>query len=430
VLSSLTPFLIPAIERSFDVEITLPGSKSIALRQLAMAALAHGTTRLTGIPDCDDAQAMIDCLIELGVSIETNGENTIVKGPMDLGDSTVHLNARMSGASTRLLIGMAALRKGVTHIDGHASLRARSNKPLFDVLHKQGCTVESVSGGLPATITGPIEVSPNLTIDGSLSSQYITALLLIAPMTCPATGQMINISGDLVSKPYLDITLNEMSKCGVNAYWYDEKTIFVQQSQYQSGQRTIEGDATAATYFSALATLHGGTVTLTNIDQTTHQGDYEFCAVMELLGATVERSGYTRIIGPATLPALREVNMQAMPDAALTLIAMSPLLPGTSTITGLQSLHHKECDRLECPATELRAMGIDVKTTLDSVTIEEIDLRKIAPHILTTYHDHRMAMAFSMLGSCSHALRVDDKAVVNKTYPNYWLDYSKLTAKL
>ena len=111
-----------------------------------MAALARGTTRLTGIPDCDDAQAMIDCLIELGVSIKTDGKNTIVKGPMDLSGSTIHLNTRMSGASTRLLIGMAALRKGVTHIDGHSSLRARSNKPLFEVLQQQGCAVEAASG--------------------------------------------------------------------------------------------------------------------------------------------------------------------------------------------------------------------------------------------------------------------------------------------
>jgi 3-phosphoshikimate 1-carboxyvinyltransferase len=430
VLSSLNPFLIPAIKRSFDVEVSLPGSKSIALRQLAMAALARGTTRLTGIPDCDDAQAMIDCLIELGVSIKTDGKNTIVKGPMDLSGSTIHLNTRMSGASTRLLIGMAALRKGVTHIDGHSSLRARSNKPLFEVLQQQGCAVESASGGLPATITGPIKISPSLTIDGSLSSQYITALLLIAPMTCPDSGQLIKISGDLVSTPYLDITLNEMSKCGVNAQWQDANTIFVEQSQYQTGQRTIEGDATAATYFSALATLHGGTVTLTNIDQTTHQGDYEFCTVMEALGATVERTGHTRIKGPARLRPLRQVDMQAMPDAALTLIAMSPLLPGTNTITGLQSLHHKECDRLECPATELRAMGVDVKTSVDSITIEEIEPSEIASHTLTTYHDHRMAMAFSLLGSCSHTLQVDDKAVVNKTYPNYWHDYTKLSANL
>ena len=117
-MSPLTPFLIPAINRSFDVEITLPGSKSIALRQLAMAALAQGTTHLTGIPECDDTQAMIDCLIELGVSVEADGETTVVKGPMDFGHSTLNLNARMSGASTRLLIGMAALRKGTTHIDG------------------------------------------------------------------------------------------------------------------------------------------------------------------------------------------------------------------------------------------------------------------------------------------------------------------------
>lgn len=391
-----------------------------------MAALAQGTTYLTGIPDCDDTQAMIDCLIELGVSIKADGRNTIVKGPMDFGHSTVNLNARMSGASTRLLIGMAALRKGVTYIDGHLSLRARSNQPLFDVLQKHGCSVESASGGLPATITGPIEVSPSLTIDGSLSSQYITALLLIAPMTCPESGQIVSISGDLVSKPYLDITLNEMSKSGVKAHWHDEKTIFVEQSQYQSGQRTVEGDATAATYFAALATVHGGSVTLTNIDQTTHQGDYKFCSVMEALGAKIEREGHTRIVGPSQLTPLPEVDMQAMPDAALTLIAMSPLLPGANTITGLQSLHHKECDRLECPATELRAMGVTVSTTFDTITIAATDPATLNPHTLTTYHDHRMAMAFSLLGSRCETLQIDDKLVVNKTYPNYWQDYNKL----
>lgn len=425
-MSRLTPFLIPPITRSFDVEITLPGSKSIALRQLAMAALAKGTTHLIGIPDCDDTQAMIDCLIALGVSIKADGETTIVKGPIDFGLATVNLNARMSGASTRLLIGMAALRKGVTHIDGHSSLRARSNQPLFNVLQKHGCKVESASGGLPATITGPIEVSPSLTIDGSRSSQYITALLLIAPMTCPESGQTVNISGDLVSKPYLDITLNEMNKCGVKAHWLNDKTIVVEKSQYQNGQRTVEGDATAATYFSALATVHGGTVTLTNLDKTTHQGDYDFCAVMESLGAKVERQGCTRIVGPLQLTPLLNIDMKTMPDAALTLIAMSPLLPGTNTITGLQSLHHKECDRLECPATELRAMGVAVSTTLDTITIEAMDPTTLNPHTLTTYHDHRMAMAFSLLGSRCTTLQIDDKLVVNKTYPNYWKDYKKL----
>jgi 3-phosphoshikimate 1-carboxyvinyltransferase len=175
-----------------------------------------------------------------------------------------------------------------------------------------------------------------------------------------------------------------------------------------------------------LATLHGGRVTLTNIDQTTHQGDYEFCTVMEALGANVERQGRTRIVGPSQLTPLAQIDMQTMPDAALTLIAMSPLLSGTNTITGLQSLHHKECDRLECPAKELRAMGIAVSTTVDTITVEAKDPAAFKPHTLTTYHDHRMAMAFSLLGSRCKTLQIDDKLVVNKTYPNYWQDYQKL----
>jgi 3-phosphoshikimate 1-carboxyvinyltransferase len=425
-VSSVNPFLIPVIEKSFDVEITLPGSKSIALRQLAITALAAGKTALSGIPECDDTQAMIDCLRQLGVQIETAGENIIAEGPMDFGSSTIHLNARMSGASARLLIALAALRSGATFIDGHASLRARSNLPLFDVLRTHGCIIESKSGCLPAKISGTMQNKQMLTIDGSISSQYITALMIIAPFTGTDSGQVIEIIGNLVSRPYIDITLNEMRKCGVKGHWKNSKTIFIEPHRYQNGTRTIEGDATAATYFSGLATLHGGTVTLTNINSETHQGDYEFCTVMEALGAKIDRQGSTKITGPRQIRRLGTTDMITMPDAALTLIAMAPLLPDKTRITGLQSLHHKECDRLDCSAIELAALGVEVATTPDSIAVAEMLPSQFKPHTLNTYHDHRMAMAFSLPGSFTHHLRVDDKEVVNKTYPNYWKDFLRL----
>ena len=172
-------YLIPIIKSSFDVGIELPGSKSIALRQLAMSALTKGTSTLQGIPICDDTAAMLDCLERMGLSITQNNTTIQITGPMNLIDH-VEINPRMSGASTRLLIALAALRSGKTTIDGHESLRARTNLPLLNTLEELGCQVDSFDGYLPLSIQGPIKPTTSVSIDGSLSSQYISALLLIS----------------------------------------------------------------------------------------------------------------------------------------------------------------------------------------------------------------------------------------------------------
>ncbi|HCG71369.1 MAG TPA: 3-phosphoshikimate 1-carboxyvinyltransferase [Gammaproteobacteria bacterium] len=422
-------FTIPKLASGFEADITLPGSKSIALRQLAISALVNGVSRITGVPKCDDTDAMIECLQVLGVGVEQHNDMTIVSGPMNFGTSPVTLNPRMSGASTRLLIALAALRTGSTRIDGHASLRVRTNAPLFDVLRQHGCAVDSDAGTLPATIHGSLNVQGALHIDGSLSSQYITALMIIAPVLAirhNKPAQTLHIKGDLVSRPYLDITLNEMRKRSVQGMWNDQTTLEIPAAEYPSGDSSVEGDASAASYFSALATLHAGTITLTNLDSGSVQGDYGFCDVMEGLGAKISRAGSTCIQGPEQLEPLAQINMQTMPDVALTLIAMSPLLSAPIEITGLQSLHHKECDRLECPATELRAMGVGLQTTQSTITVVPLGNKLPTNHCLTTYHDHRMAMAFATLGSAYGTLSVDDKQVVNKTYPEFWRDYARL----
>jgi 3-phosphoshikimate 1-carboxyvinyltransferase len=424
------PFQVKKLAAPFTAQITLPGSKSIALRQLAIAALCSGTTHLTGIPDCDDTAAMLDCIQALGAKVALTAEAIVVTGPIDLSDKTVQLDARMSGASTRLLIGLAALRRGVTVIDGHPSLRARTNKPLLDLLSAQGCSIESDNGCLPARISGPIKTAKHLSIDGSLSSQYITALLIAAPGYLNEAKQVIEIQGELVSRPYIDITINEMRKRGVQVEWLNDQLLEITPGPYQAGSVTVEGDATAATYFAALATLHKSNVTLTNLGHNSCQGDYGFLRVMEQLGAEVTRGDETHISGPENIKPLPKIDMQSMPDAALTLIAMAPLLTKPIQITGLSSLHHKECDRLECPAKELALMGVELSTTEDSINISPANPATLKPHTLTTYHDHRMAMAFSLLGSMSGTLKVDDKNVVDKTYPRYWEHYATLVDDL
>lgn len=429
----MSQFPIPQLRTPEPSSIELPGSKSIALRQLAISALVEGTSHLSGMPPCDDIDAMLDCLERLGVGVEQTRRNNRldlrIQGPMDrLAD--VHLDARMSGASTRLLIGLAALRKGTTTIDGHPSLRVRTNQPLFDTLIANGCSVVSADGGLPATIQGPLVPPPVLSVDGSISSQYITALLIASPLMLEMSSreqQIIQITGQLVSKPYLDITLAEMSKRGAKVAWQGADQICVKRQGYNSADLHIEGDATAASYFLALATVHHSTVTLTNLSDNTHQGDFAFTRVMQELGAKVMcHAGTTTITGPAQLRALAPQDMTSMPDAALTLIAMAPLIPEATEITGLSTLHHKECDRLLCSTEALQAMGIAAQATESTVTIPYCPPAMHKPHLLNTHHDHRMAMAFSVLASVSGKIIVDDKMVVAKTYPHYWDDYLNL----
>lgn len=421
----MQPFLIPKITQPFDFGLALPGSKSIALRQMAVCALAQGTSTLMGVPPCDDIFAMIDCLRALGVTVLARDAGTTldVTGPMNL-TQDVALNARMSGASTRLLIGLAACRTGRTSIDGHQSLRLRTNKPLLDVLAACGCLVESKEGGLPTTIRGPITLRKQVEVDGSISSQYITALLIIAPWS--GHSHEVHITGSLVSRPYIDITIAQMAKRGIEVKWLSDRTLVVAAGQYSVADIFIEGDATAASYFAALATLHGSVVTLTNLNSDTHQGDYAFMDVMQKLGATIKSEGAsTQVRGADQLAELNHIDMTSMPDAALTLIAIAPLIPGRTEITGLSTLHHKECDRLICAATEMQAMGIETAITDDSIAVADHRHLHITPHTLRTYHDHRMAMAFSTLASVTGHLTVDDMPVVAKTYPNYWQDYAR-----
>lgn len=423
---SAEPFVIPRITTPFDVALALPGSKSIALRQMAIAALTSGESIITGVPPCDDTDAMLDCLRALGVTVAHEDGAFRVTGPMAF-EGNVELDARMSGASTRLLIGLAALRSGRTLIDGHHSLRVRTNEPLYELLRRHGCQVTG-QAGLPVTIVGPLGVGAGqnapLVIDGGLSSQYTTALLLIAPLL--GGTQRIEITGKLVSRPYIDITLNEMRKRGAVAAWKNERVLEVAPQPYTTGSFDVEGDATAASYFAGLATLHGGRVTLTNLGEQTRQGDYAFNDVMERLGASVTRSAGETVIKGGVLRGLDGIDMTAMPDAGLTLIAMAPLLPNPLTITGLSTLKHKECDRLECPAAEFAKMGIPAQTTADSITVTPTAAVNMTAHELTTYHDHRMAMAFSLLGSVTGTMAVDDPAVVGKTFPGYWEAYARL----
>jgi len=432
--------LEPWHQGSFHFETPLPGSKSLTLRDCAIAALADGASTIRYPGECDDYWRMKDCLRILGIAVDDSVEDVVriagrggqfVTGP-------VELNTGQSAVSTRLLLAMAALRPDPTTIDGHISMRNRPNKALVDALESLGARLQSTNDGhLPTIVTGTRKLRGPVRVPSNISSQYLTSLLIIAPLL--DSGLIIEVEGELTSKPYVDLTLDEMAKFGVRVVNHDYRRLSVAPQVYRASTIDVEGDASAASYFAALATLHGGRITLSNLGNTTRQGDYAFLGLCEKLGARVERTAERTIIeGPRALAGGFEgaVDMTSMPDVAPTLMMLAPFLSRPTRITGLATLRVKECDRIAAPTRELRKLGVTVEEGPDYMVIEplataslsSIELARREVVEIETYHDHRIAMSFGVLGSRLPGLRILDPGCVAKTYPNFWKDWQRASS--
>jgi len=382
--------------------------------------------------ECDDYWRMKDCLRRLGILVDDSvaGEVRIGGrgGQFDAGH--IELDTGQSAVSTRLLLAMAALRPGSTRIDGHISMRNRPNKALVDALESLGAGMQSTNDGhLPTTVTGTRSLRGPVRVPSNISSQYLTSLLIIAPLL--DAGLVIEVEGDLTSKPYVDLTLDEMAKFGVRVANHDYRRLAVAPQVYRASSIDVEGDASAASYFAALATLHGARITLSNLGSDTRQGDYAFFGLCEKLGARVERSATRTVIeGPRELDAKFDgpVDMTSMPDVAPTLMMIAPFLKAATRITGLATLRVKECDRIAAPTRELRKLGVQVEEGPDYMVVAPLDqASKSRPEAveIETYHDHRIAMSFGVLGSRLPGLRILDPGCVAKTYPNFWRDWQR-----
>jgi 3-phosphoshikimate 1-carboxyvinyltransferase len=424
--------LEPWQQGSFHFETPLPGSKSLTLRDCAIAALGDGPSTVRYPGECDDYWRMKDCLRRLGISVDDSvaGEVRIGGRGGQFDDGAIEVNVGQSAVTTRLLLAMAALRPASTLIDGHISMRNRPNKALVDALESLGATLQSTNDGhLPTTVTGTRNLRGPVRVPSNISSQYLTSLLIIAPLL--DAGLVIDVEGDLTSKPYVDLTLDEMAKFGVRVANHEYRRLAVAPQVYRASSIDVEGDASAASYFAALATLHGARITLSNLGSNTRQGDYAFFGLCEKLGARVERSASRTVIeGPRQLDASFDgpVDMTSMPDVAPTLMMIAPFLKSPTRITGLATLRVKECDRIAAPTRELRKLGVQVEEGPDYMVVEPLGPTvKSRPSVveIETYHDHRIAMSFGVLGSRLPGLRILDPGCVAKTYPNYWQDWQR-----
>jgi 3-phosphoshikimate 1-carboxyvinyltransferase len=427
------PFLDlePWQQGPFHFESALPGSKSLTLRDCALAALAQGQSVVRYPGEADDYWRMKDCLRRLGIAVDdsTDGEVRISGRGGDFAADTVTLDVGQSAVTARLMLAFAALRSDVTVLDGHISMQKRPNKDLVDALRVLGATLDSSNDGyLPITVRGKRGLRGPVRVPGTISSQYLTSLLTIAPLI--DGGLTIEVEGDLTSKPYVDLTLDEMAKFGVQVQNHDYRRLVVPRQSYRAGQIDVEGDASAASYFAALATLHGARISLSNLGSATRQGDYAFFGLCERLGARVTRAAHGTVIdGPPKLEAAFEgpVDMTSMPDVAPTLMMIAPFLSKPTRIAGLATLRVKECDRIAAPTRELRKLGVTVEEGPDYMVIQPLGAAWKAPGVvdIETYHDHRIAMSFGVLGSRLPGLRILDPGCVAKTYPNYWRDWQR-----
>ena len=422
---------VDVLKKQFRVSLNLPGSKSITLRDTLLAGLAQGQSLLEHPAECDDFSRISEALIQFGVTIrrvEPESVSILGTGGLFL-PGPVLLNAGLSGTSARFLIALALLRRDETTIEGMPPLRARPNKHLVDAVADLGASVRStMEGHLPVSIQGSEVCKTSIRVKCDRSSQYLSALLMVGPLL-PA-GLNLEVDGELVSRPYLDVTLREMLRFGVAVQRDGYRRFHVPHQAYQPAVIRVEGDASAASYHAALATIHGGSVTFTNLGRNSAQGDYQFLEICEMLGATVAREDETTTVtgppGGQMRPLSAEVDMENMPDAALTLIAIAPLIPGGARITGLRTLRIKECDRISMPAQQLEKLGVETNEGPDYLHVAELhDARSPLSISIETHDDHRMAMSFAVLGTKLGNLQIEDPACVTKSYSRFWEDIER-----
>ena len=355
--------------------------------------------------------------LPVNVQISTDEPGKIEINPKNLDlTSDIELDLSMSGVSLRTICAIAGLRSGTTTIEGSPSLAARPNDDLLTALADLGCMVESNQGKLPIRIQGPI-TADEVSLRTDVSSQFLSALLLIAPYL--PNGLTIHLSGELPSKSYVQLTLDELKKRGIRVPELS-KSIHIPPASYADGTFNLEGDASAMTYHAALATIHASKVEILNVGSSSSQGDMQFLDLCINLGSKVSFTEQSVTVqGPKQLQALDAVDMYDFPDSATTLMAIAPYLPNSIRINGLDTLPRKECDRIACPAQELKKAGIEVEYGGNYMLIQPGVPKRSS---FSTYDDHRMAMSFAVLATKTEGCWIEDPDCVGKTYPQFWSD--------
>jgi 3-phosphoshikimate 1-carboxyvinyltransferase len=414
--------------------VRLPGSKSISNRVLLLAALAHGDTLVRDVLDSDDTGHMLAALGELGVSCAPVGGRdyrvTGAGGTFAVKSSDLFLGN--AGTAVRPLTAALAFSGGRYRVSGVPRMHERPIRDLVDALRGLGAEIAYLGrDGFP-----PLEIRPGALVSplaarvrGNVSSQYLTALLMALPL---GGGGTITVDGDLVSKPYVEITLNLMARFGVAAARAGWSAFTVPAGPYRSpGEIHVEGDASSASYFLAAGAIgglrSGGVVRVEGVGRSSIQGDVRFTEVLEAMGATVRLGDHWIEVGGragATLRAI-DADLNHIPDAAMTAAMLALFAQGTSTLRNIGNWRVKETDRLAAMARELRKLGATVEDGPDYLRVTPPVAFRAAT--IDTYDDHRMGMCFSLAALGGVPVRINDPGCVRKTFPEYFDEFVRLT---
>jgi 3-phosphoshikimate 1-carboxyvinyltransferase len=410
--------------------VNLPGSKSVSNRALLLAALAHGTTRLTNLLDSDDIRHMLNALKTLGVKYELSADKTVCTvhglGRAFTSSEPVNLFLGNAGTAMRPLCAALCLSNGEFTLTGEPRMEERPIAHLVDALRQAGAQIHYLKkeGYPPLTIDGKGLWGGEVVIDGSVSSQFLTAFLMAAPL---ASGDVrIRIRGELVSKPYIDITLHIMKQFGVTVEHDNYQVFYIRGNQkyIAPGQFLVEGDASSASYFLAAGAIKGK-VRVTGIGKNSIQGDIRFADVLEKMGAKITwGDDFIEAENVGELQAV-DLDLNQIPDAAMTIATTALFAKGKTAIRNIYNWRVKETDRLIAMATELRKVGAEVVEGHDFIEVTPTAELKHAA--IDTYNDHRIAMCFSLVALSDTPVTINDPGCTSKTFPDYFVKLASIS---
>ncbi|EIV2776178.1 3-phosphoshikimate 1-carboxyvinyltransferase [Salmonella enterica] len=412
-----------------DGAINLPGSKSVSNRALLLAALACGKTVLTNLLDSDDVRHMLNALSALGINYTLSADRTRCDitgngGPLRA-SGALELFLGNAGTAMRPLAAALCLGQNEIVLTGEPRMKERPIGHLVDSLHQGGANIDYLEqeNYPPLRLRGGF-IGGDIEVDGSVSSQFLTALLMTAPLAPEDT--IIRVKGELVSKPYIDITLNLMKTFGVEIanHHYQQFVVKGGQQYHSPGRYLVEGDASSASYFLAAGAIKGGTVKVTGIGRKSMQGDIRFADVLEKMGATITWGDDFIACTRGELHAI-DMDMNHIPDAAMTIATTALFAKGTTTLRNIYNWRVKETDRLFAMATELRKVGAEVEEGHDYIRITPP--AKLQHADIGTYNDHRMAMCFSLVALSDTPVTILDPKCTAKTFPDYFEQLARMS---
>ncbi|EDZ7129925.1 3-phosphoshikimate 1-carboxyvinyltransferase [Salmonella enterica] len=412
-----------------DGVINLPGSKSVSNRALLLAALACGKTVLTNLLDSDDVRHMLNALSALGINYTLSADRTRCDitgngGPLRA-PGALELFLGNAGTAMRPLAAALCLGQNEIVLTGEPRMKERPIGHLVDSLRQGGANIDYLEqeNYPPLRLRGGF-TGGDIEVDGSVSSQFLTALLMTAPLAPEDTT--IRVKGELVSKPYIDITLNLMKTFGVEItnHHYQQFVVKGGQQYHSPGRYLVEGDASSASYFLAAGAIKGGTVKVTGIGRKSMQGDIRFADVLEKMGATITWGDDFIACTRGELHAI-DMDMNHIPDAAMTIATTALFAKGTTTLRNIYNWRVKETDRLFAMATELRKVGAEVEEGHDYIRITPP--AKLHHADIGTYNDHRMAMCFSLVALSDTPVTILDPKCTAKTFPDYFEQLARMS---